>query len=125
MIKISDVETLSRFANSEYTYGDIEKARTMFEKVLSVAPTRGDIWNIYVDKAIKHHSVDEVRDIFERAIDAKLGLQTTKNLFQKWQDFEKVKGDKKHAKIVKEKALDYTKNVMKVLEHEDEENDDD
>uniref|UniRef100_A0A7E4UPB4 S1 motif domain-containing protein n=1 Tax=Panagrellus redivivus TaxID=6233 RepID=A0A7E4UPB4_PANRE len=107
------LEVLSRFANLEYTYGDIERGKTMFEKALAAAPKRGDLWNVYIDKAIKYQTPDDVRGIFDRALSNKMGYNTIKNLFQKWQDFEALRGDEAHAKMVTERAIEYADKVKK------------
>ena len=72
---------------------DIERGKTMLEKVVAAAPNRGDLWNVYIDKAIKYQSVDDTRFLFERALESKFGMHTIKNLLFKWQDFEKLRGD--------------------------------
>uniref|UniRef100_A0AC34F297 Uncharacterized protein n=1 Tax=Panagrolaimus sp. ES5 TaxID=591445 RepID=A0AC34F297_9BILA len=107
------LEMLCRFANFEYAHGDIERGKTMLEKAVAAAANRGDIWNVYIDKAIKYQSIDDARLLFERAISNKLGMHTIKNLFQKWQDFEKLRGDEEHLLKVNEKAVEFTKNLKK------------
>ncbi|KAE9552364.1 hypothetical protein FO519_004409 [Halicephalobus sp. NKZ332] len=117
------LELLSRFANLEYLHGDSERGKTMFEKALAAAPKRGDIWNVYIDKAIRYQSVGDTREIFERAIASNLGLHTTKNLFQKWQDFETLRGDEEHLQEVNKKAVEYTNKLKKDITGEDEDED--
>uniref|UniRef100_A0A914YWZ7 Pre-mRNA-splicing factor Syf1/CRNKL1-like C-terminal HAT-repeats domain-containing protein n=1 Tax=Panagrolaimus superbus TaxID=310955 RepID=A0A914YWZ7_9BILA len=107
------LEMLCRFANFEYAHGDIERGKTMLEKAVAAASNRGDIWNVYIDKAIKYQNIDDARLLFERAITNKLGMHTMKNLFQKWQDFEKLRGDEEHLLKVNEKAVQFTKNLKK------------
>lgn len=37
----------SRFAHFEFKYGDVERAKTMFENLLSENPKRRDLWKVY------------------------------------------------------------------------------
>jgi rRNA biogenesis protein RRP5 len=107
------LEILCRFANFEYLNGDIERGKTMLEKAIAASPNRGDLWNVYIDKAIKFQTIEDARLLFERAITNKLGMHTIKNLFQKWQDFEKLRGDEEHLMKVNQKAIQFTKNLKK------------
>lgn len=51
---------LSRFAQLEYKYGDAERGKTMFEKILHTY-SKTDIWSVYVDLVLKHEGIDEAR----------------------------------------------------------------
>jgi hypothetical protein len=50
----SDVEMINKFGQLEFKYGDKERAKTLYEKLLSSYPKRTDIWSIYIDMLIKY-----------------------------------------------------------------------
>lgn len=50
----SDVEMINKFGQLEFKYGDKERAKTFYEKLLSSYPKRTDLWSIYVDMIIKY-----------------------------------------------------------------------
>jgi rRNA biogenesis protein RRP5 len=45
----------------EYRYGDQQRAKTMFEKILQTYRKKTDIWNVYIDMSLKHEGVAEAR----------------------------------------------------------------
>ena len=50
----SDVEMINKFGQLEFKYGDKERAKTLYEKLLSSYPKRTDLWSIYIDMLIKY-----------------------------------------------------------------------
>lgn len=58
---LSGVDVIAKFAQLEFRYGDGEKARTMFDKVLTNYPKRTDLWSVFIDLMVKHGSQKEVR----------------------------------------------------------------
>lgn len=58
---LSGVDVISKFAQLEFRYGDAEKGRTMFDKVLTTYPKRTDLWSVFIDLMVKHGSQKEVR----------------------------------------------------------------
>ena len=98
---------LSRFAMLEYKLGDVERAKTMFEKIIETYPKKIHIWNLYVDAVVKYENVDEARKIFEKALNAGLGGHKMRNLFKKWLEVEEKFGDDDSRKIVKNRAVQY------------------
>jgi rRNA biogenesis protein RRP5 len=49
-----DVEMINKFGQLEFKYGDQERAKTLYEKLLSSYPKRTDLWSIYIDMLIKY-----------------------------------------------------------------------
>jgi hypothetical protein len=50
----SDVEMINKFGQLEFKYGDKERAKTLYEKLLASYPKRTDLWSIYIDMLIKY-----------------------------------------------------------------------
>jgi rRNA biogenesis protein RRP5 len=49
-----DVEMINKFGQLEFKYGDKERAKTLYEKLLASYPKRTDLWSIYIDMLIKY-----------------------------------------------------------------------
>lgn len=45
---------INKFGQLEFKYGDKERAKTLYEKLLSSYPKRTDLWSIYIDMLIKY-----------------------------------------------------------------------
>jgi len=58
---LSGVDVIAKFAQLEFRYGDSEKGRTMFDKVLTSYPKRTDLWSVFIDLMVKRGSQKEVR----------------------------------------------------------------
>lgn len=58
---LSGVDVIAKFAQLEFRYGDVEKGRTMFDKVLTSYPKRTDLWSVFIDLMVKHGSQKDVR----------------------------------------------------------------
>lgn len=58
---ILGVDIIAKFAQLEFRYGDAEKGRTMFDKVLTSYPKRTDLWSVFIDLMVKHGTQKEVR----------------------------------------------------------------
>ncbi|CAF4860426.1 unnamed protein product, partial [Rotaria socialis] len=48
------VEMINKFGQLEFKYGDKERAKTVYEKLLASYPKRTDLWSIYIDMLIKY-----------------------------------------------------------------------
>ncbi|XP_010624753.1 protein RRP5 homolog isoform X2 [Fukomys damarensis] len=110
------LDTITKFAQLEFRLGDAERARAIFENVLSTYPKRTDIWSVYIDMTIKHGSQKEVRDIFERVIHLSLAPKKMKFFFKRYLDYEKQHGTEKDVRAVKAKALEYVEAKSSALE---------
>ncbi|KAH7691408.1 S1 RNA binding domain containing protein [Aphelenchoides avenae] len=99
------VMVLSRFAQLEYKYGDAERGKTMFEKILHTYTKKTDVWSVYVDMVLKHEGIDEARKVFERAVTCGMNAHKARTLFKKWMDAEEKYGDEETLKMVKRRAL--------------------
>ncbi|KAK6357094.1 rRNA biogenesis protein rrp5 [Orbilia javanica] len=124
-----------KFAQLEYKSGEIEKGRTLFEKLLSAYPKRLDIWNVYIDiEAKQEGGIDVIRRLFPRVLAAgKLNAKKANGVFNKWMELEErfAPGDKKRKDYVIAQAVEYKKKLMEEKEakgeagEEEEEDDDD
>ncbi|KAK6509459.1 rRNA biogenesis protein rrp5 [Arthrobotrys musiformis] len=122
-----------KFAQLEYKSGEIEKGRTLFEKLLSAYPKRLDIWNVYIDiEAKQEGGIDVVRRLFPRVLAAgKLNAKKANGVFNKWMELEDrfAPGDKKRKDHVVAQAVEYKKKLVEEKEAkgdaEEEEDDED
>lgn len=60
-VALPGVDVIAKFAQLEFRYGDSERGRTMFDKVLTSYPKRTDLWSVFIDLMIKHGSQKDVR----------------------------------------------------------------
>ncbi|SCU92882.1 LAME_0F01882g1_1 [Lachancea meyersii CBS 8951] len=107
------IEVVRKFAQLEFTKGDREQGRSLFEGLLADAPKRIDLWNVYVDQEIKGGEKKRVEDLFERVVNRKLTRKQAKFFFGKWLDFEESSDDAKTAEYVKAKASEYVARLEK------------
>lgn len=112
--KKAEAELISKFARFEYSNGDQERGRTLFEGLISSYPRRVDLWNVYIDQEIKHSSDRSlVEALFERVVGSGsaagkgIGMKQAKFFFKKWLAYEDVHGDSKAVDYVKAKAAEY------------------
>lgn len=107
--KRDHIEVVKKFALLEFSKGDAERGRSLFEGLLSDAPKRIDLWNVYIDQEIKINEKKKVEDLFERVFTKKVSRKQAKFFFNKWLSFEESQNDEKMAAIVKSKAADFVK----------------
>uniref|UniRef100_A0A8C6W9K4 Protein RRP5 homolog n=1 Tax=Nannospalax galili TaxID=1026970 RepID=A0A8C6W9K4_NANGA len=110
------VDVIAKFAQLEFKLGDAERAKAIFENMLSTYPKRTDVWSVYIDMTIKHGSQKEVRGIFERVIHLSLAPKRMKFFFKRYLDYEKQHGTEQDVQAVKAKALEYVEAKSSVLE---------
>lgn len=55
------VDVIAKFAQLEFRYGDAERGRSMFDKVLSSYPKRTDLWSVFIDLMVKYGLQKDVR----------------------------------------------------------------
>ncbi|XP_039590594.1 protein RRP5 homolog [Polypterus senegalus] len=108
------IDTIVKFAQLEFRYGDAERARSMFESTLSNYPKRSDLWSVYIDMMIKHGSQEEVRAICERVIHMSLPAKKIKFFFKRYLEYEKKHGTAESVEAVKQKAMDYVEGKSTV-----------
>ncbi|KAK0417101.1 hypothetical protein QR680_012834 [Steinernema hermaphroditum] len=109
----SHVTIMSRFAQMEYRFGDSERGKTQFEAILNTYPKRTDVWSVYLDMVIKYAKGNaEPRKLFERVTSCKkLPSSKVRVFFQKWLQFEELRGDAETQEKVRERALEYAGTV--------------
>lgn len=112
--KRSHIEVVRRFAQLEFSNGEPERGRSLFEGLLADAPKRIDIWNVYLDQEIKlSDNKTRVEELFERVITKKITKKQAKFFFNKWLQYEESQKDEKKADYVKAKAAEYAAKFNK------------
>ena len=101
------IEVVKKFAQLEFTKGDPEQGRSLFEGLVADAPKRIDLWNVYLDQEIKLNDKSKVENLFERVITKKLTKKQAKFFFTKWLKYEEDQNDEKSRARVKAKAAEY------------------
>lgn len=102
-----DIEMVNKFAQLEFKYGEVERAKSMYDSLLFTYPNRTDIWSVYIDMLVKHEKYEDARHIFDRIIQMGLTVKRMKFIFKKYMDFEKLHGDEASVQRVKELAASY------------------
>ena len=101
------VEVISKYALAEFELGSVDRARVLFEELLSSYPKRSDLWHIYVDKEVKLGNIVEARRLYERMEAAKFSAHNMKTVFKKHLAFENQYGTPEDQQRVKEAARAY------------------
>lgn len=101
------VDVIAKFAQLEFRYGDAEKGRTMFDKVLTSYPKRTDLWSVFIDLMVKYGSQKEVRALFDRVIHLSVSVKKIKFFFKRYLEYEKKHGTPQSIQAVKEKAIEF------------------
>lgn len=111
--KRDHIEVVRKFAQLEFSKGEPEKGRSLFEGLIADASKRIDIWNVYIDQEMKIKEKSKVDDLFERVIQKKLSKKQAKFFFNKWLEFEEANDDAKMIDYVKAKATEYVEQNNK------------
>ncbi|XP_056628224.1 protein RRP5 homolog [Triplophysa dalaica] len=101
------VDLITKFARLEFQYGNTERAKSMFDKVLGTYSKRTDLWSVFIDLMVKHGSQKEVREIFDRVIHLSVSVKKIKFFFKRYLDYERKHGTPESIQAVKQKALEY------------------
>ncbi|KAM4751117.1 protein RRP5 homolog [Anableps anableps] len=101
------VDVITKFAQLEFRFGDAEKGRNMFDKVLTNFPKRTDLWSVFIDLMVKHGSQKEVRALFDRVIHLSVSVKKIKFFFKRYLEYEKKHGTPQSIQVVKEKAMEF------------------
>ncbi|KAF7689557.1 hypothetical protein HF521_012910 [Silurus meridionalis] len=104
------VDLIIRFARLEFQYGNEERAKAMFEKVLSSYPKRTDLWSVFLDLMMKHGSQKDVRALFDRVVHLSVSVKKVKFFFKRYLDYEKKHGTPESIQTVKQKAQEYVES---------------
>ncbi|KAK8791929.1 hypothetical protein WA158_005306 [Blastocystis sp. Blastoise] len=106
------VRMLSGYGVILYKYDSYDKARTIFEDLISKYPKRLDLWYIYIDQEIKKNNLQYVRSLYTRLIEVKLNVNRIKSIFKRWISFEEDKGDEEHVTFVENKVKEYIQKLQ-------------
>lgn len=111
-----------RKAGVEFKVGEVEKGRTTLETLISKMPSKGDIWNLYLDMEVKYgDDLEAKRNLFKRAAALYLKPKIMQGFFTKWMQFEESVGDAKKIAEVREQARLYIESKSKEVADESEE----
>ncbi|KAK6465056.1 hypothetical protein DFJ63DRAFT_282319 [Scheffersomyces coipomensis] len=111
--KRDHIEVVRKFAQLEFVKGDAEQGRSLFEGLVTDAPKRIDLWNVYIDQEIKNDEKAKVEELFERVLAKKISRKQAKFFFSKWLSFEQEKSDEKMVIRVRAKATQYAQQHTK------------
>lgn len=111
--KRDHIEVVRKYGQLEFSKGDPEQGRSLFEGLITDAPKRIDLWNVYIDQEIKLEDREKVESLFERVVGKKLSRKQAKFFFSKWLTFEEENGDELSAARVKALAVEYVQAQSK------------
>ncbi len=101
------VNVSSKFAQLEFSLGEPERGKSIFENIVRDFPSRTDQWMVYADMLIKSEQLEAARDLFQRMISLGLAPKKMKSLFKKYWEFEQLHGDQSKVDAVRKQALEY------------------
>ncbi|XP_034951417.1 protein RRP5 homolog [Chelonus insularis] len=107
------VYLMVKFAQAENNYGDKERAKTLFENILTSYPKRVDVWSTYVDFLVKDKEYEIARKVLEKAVAQTLPPKKMKTLFKKYVAFEEQHGTPDGVDYAKKLAVSYIENISK------------
>ncbi|EDV20037.1 uncharacterized protein TRIADDRAFT_32523, partial [Trichoplax adhaerens] len=110
--KRKHLDTIVKFAQFEFKYGDHARGATIFESVLSNYPKRTDLWSVYIDMVIKVGDIEQVRKLFEKVVKINLSSKKIKFLFKRYMEFESKYGNEESVEHVKQLAVDYVSSQL-------------
>lgn len=111
--KSAHIEVVRKFGQLEFTKGDPEQGRSLFEGLVTDAPKRIDLWNVYIDQEIKQGDREKIVLLFERVVAKKLSRKQAKFFFSKWLAYEEESGSEQSASRVKALAVEYVQAQSK------------
>lgn len=111
--KRDHIDVVRKFGQLEFSKGDAEQGRSLFEGLVTDAPKRIDLWNVYIDQETKFGDKTKVESLFERVITKKLSRKQAKFFFSKWLSFEEENGTEQSAARVKGLAVEYVQKKSK------------
>ncbi|WFD29443.1 rRNA biogenesis protein rrp5 [Malassezia sp. CBS 17886] len=108
------IKALTAYALSEYKFGDVEHARTLFETLVERHPKRLDIWWQYIDQEVRRRDIPAARSLLERVMTTRRNTtKQTKSLLHKWLAIEKRIGDAAGVAAVLERARAFVAGIQK------------
>nr|XP_019009138.1 rRNA biogenesis protein RRP5 [Kwoniella pini CBS 10737]OCF47919.1 rRNA biogenesis protein RRP5 [Kwoniella pini CBS 10737] len=119
--KSKHIETIEKMSLLEFKYGDIERAKTLFEGLIDRFPKKMNLWGIYIDQLAKINDIQGVRGLIDRCLNQKLSSKKAKFLFKKLLLIEQRIGDEKGQEKAKERAKAWVMENAKPTQDDDEE----
>ena len=107
------ITVLLHYCQTEFEIGSQDRARVVYEELISSHPKRSDIWHVYIDKEVKHGNIPEARKLFQRLVSSsKLSAKNMKTIFKKFLNFENAHGTAETQESVKTSAKQYVERLM-------------
>lgn len=112
----------AKFAALEFrtSTGEPERARTIFESILTQWPKWTQGWDMWVDleRALAKQTEDKedvqrVRGLYQRIADGKMKKRRARFIFKRWLEFEEQQGDEPHVEAVKARAREFVEGLQK------------
>lgn len=112
----------AKFAALEFrtSTGEPERARTIFESILSQWAKWTQGWDMWVDlerslakQTGSKEDVQRVRSLYERIANNKMKKRRARFVFKRWLEFEEQQGDAAHVDAVKARAREFVENLQK------------
>ncbi|CAD6934448.1 unnamed protein product [Tilletia controversa] len=114
--KARHVELVKSFALAEFSTGEPERGRTLFERLVDSHPKKLDLWWLYIDQEAKAGNVPAARSIFERVLVLPQSLKKAKAVLKKWHAFEQKHGGPKDVQRVVKRAQQFVEATMRKRE---------
>ena len=61
LISDIDIDLISRFAQLEMKFGQLERGKTLFDTMMMSYPKRTDLWLVYIDTLTKVGDIESAR----------------------------------------------------------------
>lgn len=102
------IQMTSRWAQTEFKEGSVERGRTIFFGLLDNYPKRTDLLIIFLDmEETRAKDWDAARQLYRRATSLNLSSKKMKYFLRRWMVFEKAHGDEKDQEEVASVAKGY------------------
>ena len=103
----------SRWAQSEFREGSVERGRTIFFGLLDNYPKRIDIMVVFLDMEEKHKDWQAARELYKRATALHLSSKKMRYFLRRWLEFEKQHGDERDVQLVTDTAKAFVESKTK------------
>jgi rRNA biogenesis protein RRP5 len=103
----------SRWAQSEFREGSVERGRTIFFSLLDNYPKRIDVMVVFLDMEEKNKHWEAARELYRRATALHLSSKKMRYFLRRWLEFEKLHGDARDQQLVTDTAKAFVESRTK------------
>lgn len=116
LAKRDHLDVISKFAQLEFKFGEIEKGKNLYESLLANNPRRTDTWLLYLAMLVKYcltssqsndstksDVIESIRSVFERAIEVIDNSKKVQPILVKYLQFEETYGSSSNVSRIKHK----------------------